>query len=64
MVSVHILVCEAFHGPRRLGLEVAHNDGNRLNASATNLRWATRLANIADKWLHGTMPGGGRHKRR
>lgn len=53
-VYVHILVCEAFHGPRPDGMEVAHGDGDKMNAAAANLRWATKLENYADKKLHGT----------
>jgi hypothetical protein len=57
-VCVHRLVCEAFHGPRPEGYEVAHNDGCRTNGRADNLRWATRLENIRDKATHGTQPRG------
>ena len=40
---VHILVCEAFHGPKPSGknLSVDHEDRNRSNNRADNLRWAT-----------------------
>lgn len=52
---VHILVCEAFHGPKPSpDHEVAHGDGDRTNPSADNLRWATRQENHADKKRHGT----------
>jgi len=57
-LCVHRLVCEAFHGPRPDGCEVAHNDGCRTNSHADNLRWATRLENIRDKAAHGTQPRG------
>lgn len=59
--SVHILVCEAFHGPRPPGMEAAHNDGNRLNASAENLRWATKQENAFDRRAHGTHREGQNH---
>lgn len=51
---VHVLVCSAFHGEKPPGMEVAHNDGNRLNNAASNLRWATRSENMHDKHRHGT----------
>lgn len=52
---LHRLVCEAFHGPEpQPGMDAAHNDGDRRNNHANNLRWATRAENIADQWSHGT----------
>lgn len=61
---VHRLVCEAFHGtPPTPKHESAHGDGNRLNARADNLRWATRKENMADCLLHGTLATGPRHGR-
>lgn len=59
--AVHYLVCSAFHGPRPEGHVVAHGDGNRLNPSADNLRWATGSENAADKIGHGTHLVGERH---
>ena len=58
MIAVHILVCEAFHGERPKGMEVAHRDGDKANPAAANLRWATKLENHADKRRHGTTPHG------
>lgn len=55
---VHQLVCEAFHGPRPEGCDVAHGDGDPLNNSAENLRWASRKENIHDQMRHGTKPYG------
>ena len=56
---VHVLVCAAFHGgkpsPKH---EVAHWDGDRRNACAMNLRWATRTENFADMIRHGTRAFG------
>jgi hypothetical protein len=61
---VHRLVCEAFHGPPPfLGAEVAHGDGRRSNPRADNLRWASRIENMADCVLHGTKATGARHGR-
>lgn len=59
MRRVPILVCRAFHGdqpsPRH---EVAHNDGNPLNNTSNNLRWATPSENQADRIGHGTYQFG------
>jgi hypothetical protein len=53
--GVHRLVALAFLGPPpSLKHEVAHNDGNRRNNCATNLRWATHAENMADMRKHGT----------
>lgn len=47
--GVHIVVCEAFHGPKPFqGAHAAHFDGNSLNNRAENLRWATAKENAAD----------------
>lgn len=54
-LTVHRLVCEAFHGPAPSEKhEVAHNDSDRSNNRASNLRWATRIGNFADKRTAGT----------
>ncbi len=51
---VHRLVCVAWHGvPPNNRMEVAHLDGSRTNASASNLRWATAEENWADRKRHG-----------
>lgn len=52
---VHRLVLEAFVGPCPEGMEACHKDGKRTNPRLDNLRWDTRKANHADRWLHGTM---------
>lgn len=52
---VHRLVAIAFHGKGYLeGKQVAHNDGNKDNNCADNLRWDTSKGNIRDKRKHGT----------
>jgi hypothetical protein len=53
--GVHRLVAFAFLGdPPSPQHEVAHNDGNPENNSASNLRWATHAENQADIRNHGT----------
>lgn len=66
-VTVHAVVCRAFHGPPPSPHhEVAHRDGSRDNNHASNLRWLTRSQNQAEKRRHGTAQtgrrnGGNRH---
>ncbi|MGI9293444.1 MAG: NUMOD4 motif-containing HNH endonuclease [Pseudomonadales bacterium] len=57
MPYVHILVLEAFVGPRPDGLVACHNDGDPSNNRANNLRWDTQSANQADSIKHGTHAG-------
>lgn len=54
---IHVLVLEAFVGPRPDGHVACHWDGDRRNASLGNLRWDTPAANSADMIRHGTVPG-------
>lgn len=51
-------VLEAFVGPCPAGLECCHNNGDRTDDSAGNLRWDTSAANKADMDRHGTRPKG------
>lgn len=55
-VSVHVLVAEAFHGPRPDGMEVLHRDADRANNRADNLRWGTRTENQQQKVEDGNHP--------
>jgi hypothetical protein len=55
---IHRAVLEAFVGPAPGGFECAHGDGNPLNNSLSNLRWASRYENIMDKVAHGTHSRG------
>ncbi len=57
---VHVLVAEAFIGPRPAKHDVAHTDGNPLNNNVENLRYATRQQNLADACRHGTIRTGER----
>jgi hypothetical protein len=59
--NVHSLVLEAFEGPRPLGKECRHLDGNPANSRLDNLEWATPKVNNGDKKRHGTDNAGERH---
>lgn len=53
--KVHLLVIRAFIGPAPSDAhETCHWDGNRSNASISNLRWGTPSENAADRLRHGT----------
>lgn len=55
---VHVLVLEAFVGPRPEGMEARHLDGDRTNNRVGNLRWSDHLTNMRDKADHGTVARG------
>lgn len=57
---VHIVMCEAFHGPKPEGHEVRHLNGNPSDNTLSNLKWGTKKENMADKNLHGTHNKGER----
>jgi len=52
---VHVLVLEAFVGPRPEGLEGCHGNGDPQDNRVTNLRWDTHHENMLDGARHGTM---------
>lgn len=59
MHLVHRLVAIAFLGdPPSATHEVAHNDGDPLNNSLSNIRWATSAENQRDRFVHGTSSRG------
>lgn len=60
---VHVLVLEAFVGPRPDGHDACHADGTRTNNCLRNLRWDSRAANMADRQAHGRTQRGERHYR-
>jgi len=63
-VRAHVMVAEAFIGPRPSELhEVAHNNGSRLLNTPDNLRWALRQENSDDRYDHETDPRGTRNGR-
>ena len=49
---IHVIVCEAFCGPRSEGMECCHRDGNPSNNRAENLYWGSRLENARDMVAH------------
>lgn len=53
--SVHGLVAAAFIGPRPEGMQVCHNDGDKLNNRRENLRYDTASENVRDSVRHGTQ---------
>jgi hypothetical protein len=57
-VSVHVMVCETFHGPRPDGMQAAHENGVRIDCRASNLSWKTRAENQRDMIRHGTLRRG------
>lgn len=59
--KVHLLVLEAFVGPRPDGLQGCHNDGDPSNCTVSNLRWDTPKANQSDRRRHGTASVGERN---
>lgn len=55
--NVHVLVLEAFVGPRPVGMECRHLDGNPANNHVQNLCWGTPKENGEDRVRHGTCAG-------
>ena len=58
--NMHVLVAEAWIGPRPDGMQVCHLNGDASDNRADNLRWDTPKANCADRNLHGTAIKGER----
>lgn len=52
---VHRLVLETFVGPRPLGMECCHYNGDPSDNRLENLRWDTKSANAKDAVRHGTF---------
>jgi hypothetical protein len=52
---VHVLVLNAFVGPRPKGFDACHGNGDPADNRLENLRWDTRAANIEDSKRHGTF---------
>ena len=60
-LSVHRVVARTFLGECPMGLHVLHNDGNKYNNNASNLRYGTPAENISDTARHGRRRFGERH---
>ena len=58
---VHVLVLEAFVGPRGNQQHARHLNGVRADNRLTNLAWGTAVENYADSVEHGTAARGERH---
>lgn len=56
--AVHAIVARAFIGERPEGFQIAHQDGNRDNPMASNLKYMTVSDNCRQKAQHGTLPLG------
>lgn len=57
MRTLHVIVAEAFLGPRPAGYVVRHKDGNRANPRLGNLAYGTYAENTQDAIKHGTHSG-------
>lgn len=51
---VHTLVLTTFIGPRPVGMECRHLDGDKTNNHVGNLCWGTRKENVKDSSIQGT----------
>lgn len=56
-VSIHRLMCEAFHGAPQEGQVVRHLNGVRTDNRPENLSWGTPKENSDDMLAHGNHPG-------
>jgi hypothetical protein len=60
-IGLHRLVARAFIGECPIGLNVLHNDGNKLNNCRENLRYGTQADNHMDTLRHGHRLMGEKH---
>ena len=62
--TIHRLVCSTFHGPPPdISEQTCHLDGDRLNNTASNLRWGTFVDNKNDIRRHNSVLKGKDHPR-
>lgn len=55
-IGVHRLVALAWHPETHFeGAWALHNDGDKLNNHADNIRWGTPAENSSDRGIHGTF---------
>jgi len=54
-LRVHLLIAEAFHGPKPPGSECRHLDDNRFNNNPSNLEYGTRRQNNEDALRNGKL---------
>lgn len=57
-ILVHKLIAEAFIGPRPVGAVICHNNGDRYDNRASNLRYDTPFGNMLDATRHGQSMAG------
>lgn len=55
--KVHLLVLEAFVGPRPVGMQGCHRNDDPSDAALSNLRWGTPESNHDDRKAHGAQKG-------
>lgn len=60
-IGVHVLVADAYIGPRPKGMLVRHLDDNPKNNHPSNLRYGTYLDNAHDRLINGGYKRGGEH---
>ena len=61
-MQLHRLVLSVFIGePPNSMVEGCHNDGNPTNNHVRNLRWDTKIGNLADRVKHGTLCRGAKN---
>ena len=64
MKLVHHIVLEAFVGPRPIGAECRHLNGDPADNRLENLKWGTSKENSSDRLRHGTSNRGERNPMR
>ncbi len=60
-MHVHLAMMMAFVGPKPVGMQTRHLDGNPKNNVLSNLEYGTAKQNCYDKNLHGTDLKGSKH---
>lgn len=60
-IGIHVLVADAYHGPKPKGMVVRHLDDNPENNTAKNIMYGTHLENATDRKINGNYTTGGNH---